>query len=419
MGRPMSGAHRPAHRLSEAQRHIRAELIVREALVRTRTRYISVIRALVRRDGLRVRSGGSETFVDRLAEVDLPESLSFEIAPLIALMEPLRDQIHVCDARVREHAKEDEVVRRLCTAPGIGPVTAATFVATLDTAERFERAHQVEAYLGLVPREMSSGERQHRGRITFSLPGHDGHVLGRRSRLPRSLLAAGLLLAWCPGAYAAEPVRIAPGPGGSPLPVNRDIFWSEPPDLNGVLASSEQISQFGLRTEIANDFIVDLERTIILARWWGGYWQYTPGDPHVTSFVLRFFESDGCLPGALLQEVFIPDNAHETVITTSGDGPLCEYSYPIQFHALAGQTYWFVAQAGDHPFPPQWGRLQSTASVGCDAAFRSVYWGYPDWVYACLEYMLIPCDFSQEFEDDPGPTPVLPTTWGRIRSLYR
>ena len=162
----MSGAHRPAHRLSEAQRHIRAELIVREALVRTRTRYISVIRALVRRDGLRVRSGGSETFVDRLAEVDLPESLSFEIAPLIALMEPLRDQIHVCDARVREHAKEDEVVRRLCTAPGIGPVTAATFVATLDTAERFEGAHQVEAYLGLVPREMSSGERQHKGRIT-------------------------------------------------------------------------------------------------------------------------------------------------------------------------------------------------------------------------------------------------------------
>ena len=160
------GAYRPAHRLSEAQRHIRAELIVRESLVRTRTRYISVIRTLVRRDGLRVRSGSSDTFVDRLGEIDLPEVLRSEIAPLVALMEPLRDQIQTCDARVEERAKEDEVVRRLCTAPGNGPVTAAPFVATLDTAGRFERAHQVEAYLGLVPREMSSGEKQRKGRMT-------------------------------------------------------------------------------------------------------------------------------------------------------------------------------------------------------------------------------------------------------------
>jgi transposase len=115
---------------------------------------------------LRVGSGSSDGFVDRLAEIDLPEPLRSEIAPLMALMEPLRDQIQGCDARAKEHAKEDEVVRRLCTAPGIGPVTAATFVATLDTVERFERAHQVEAYLGLVPREMSSGEKQHKGRIT-------------------------------------------------------------------------------------------------------------------------------------------------------------------------------------------------------------------------------------------------------------
>lgn len=160
------GAYRPAHRLSDAQRHVRAELIVREALVRTRARYIAVARTLVRRDGLRVRSGSSECLVDRLGEIDLSEQLRSEIAPLIALMEPLREQIRACDARVKERAKEDEVVRRLCTASGIGPVTAATFVATLDTADRFEGAHQVEAYLGLVPREMSSGEKQHKGRIT-------------------------------------------------------------------------------------------------------------------------------------------------------------------------------------------------------------------------------------------------------------
>jgi hypothetical protein len=49
---------------------------------------------------------------------------------------------------------------KLCTMPSVGPVTAATFVATIDNAERFDGPHQAEAYLGLVPSEMSSGEQQ-------------------------------------------------------------------------------------------------------------------------------------------------------------------------------------------------------------------------------------------------------------------
>ena len=67
-----------------------------------------------------------------------------------------------------ELASEDDQIRRLCTVPGVGPVTAASVVATIDTAERFRGAHQAEAYLGLVPREMSSGEKQRKGRITKS-----------------------------------------------------------------------------------------------------------------------------------------------------------------------------------------------------------------------------------------------------------
>jgi hypothetical protein len=57
-------------------------------------------------------------------------------------------------------------VNQLCTAPGIGPVTAVAFVVTLDDVTRFRTAHQVEGDLGLTPREYSSGERQHRGRIS-------------------------------------------------------------------------------------------------------------------------------------------------------------------------------------------------------------------------------------------------------------
>jgi hypothetical protein len=52
------GAYRPAHRLSDAQRYVRGRLTVRDALVRTRTQYISVIRALLRQHGWRVPTGG-------------------------------------------------------------------------------------------------------------------------------------------------------------------------------------------------------------------------------------------------------------------------------------------------------------------------------------------------------------------------
>jgi transposase len=162
------GAYRRAHRTSEEQRRVRAELAVRDALVRTRTGYISVVRSLLRREGIGVRSGGSSSFVARVGELSLPHWLECEIAPLLTVMEKLNEEIRAADDRLAKRAKADAVVRHLCTVPGVGVVTAIAFRATLDEAERFRGAHQVECYLGLVPREMSSGEKQHRGRITKS-----------------------------------------------------------------------------------------------------------------------------------------------------------------------------------------------------------------------------------------------------------
>ena len=160
------GAYRPAHRVSEARQRIRRQLVVREALVRTRTRYIGVVGALLRREGMRIPSGAPATFVDRIELMELDGRLKSAIAPILAVMLPLRRQVEYGDAELAGLAASDPVVRRLCTVPSIGPVTAASFVATLDGVERFGGAHQVEAYLGLVPRERSSGEKQGRGGIT-------------------------------------------------------------------------------------------------------------------------------------------------------------------------------------------------------------------------------------------------------------
>jgi len=160
------GAYRVTHRASAERRHVRTELAVRDALVRTRSRYIVLAKACVRREGSRVASGPSDRFLARLAAVPLRAALAGELAPLVALLTPLNREIAAADQRIATLVAGDAVMRRLMTAPGIGPVTAAAFVATLDEQARFGSAREVMAYLGLVPSEDSSAERRRRGAIT-------------------------------------------------------------------------------------------------------------------------------------------------------------------------------------------------------------------------------------------------------------
>jgi transposase len=160
------GAYRPAHRMSAARREVRAALAARDALVRTRVRYISLIRALLRREGIAVASGSSGAFLRRLEAITLPVALQAALAPLVTVLAPLDVAIAAADARITETMERDAVAVRLCTVPGVGPVTATAFVATLDEVARFRGAPQVAAYLGLVPQERSSGDRQHRGGLT-------------------------------------------------------------------------------------------------------------------------------------------------------------------------------------------------------------------------------------------------------------
>jgi transposase len=160
------GAYRPAHRLSDVQRHVRGRLGVRDALVRTRTRYISLVRALLRQQGYRVPSGSAEGFIQRVRALPLPGRLLSVVAPLLAVMRHLNQQLAYSDERIEHLAAQDPRGPRLRSVPCVGPVTAAAFLAAVDDAQRFRHAHQLEAYLGLVPREYSSGETQRRGPIT-------------------------------------------------------------------------------------------------------------------------------------------------------------------------------------------------------------------------------------------------------------
>ena len=160
------GAYRLAHRASDDRRHVRAELAVRDALVRTRTRFIAIIKALLRRDGLRLNSTASHLFAQRIAALDASPRLRAEVQPLLDLLEPLNAQIDAADERISALECTDPAVALLMTAPSIGPVTASAVVATIDDITRFVDAHQFEAYLGIVPGELSSGEKRRVGPIT-------------------------------------------------------------------------------------------------------------------------------------------------------------------------------------------------------------------------------------------------------------
>jgi len=86
--------------------------------------------------------------------------------PLLAVMVHLNQHIAFSDKVLAQEVARSPTLQLLSTAPGVGPVVSTAFVATLDEAQRFNGAHQVESFLALVPSEKSSGEKQSRGAIT-------------------------------------------------------------------------------------------------------------------------------------------------------------------------------------------------------------------------------------------------------------
>jgi hypothetical protein len=212
------------------------------------------------------------------------------------------------------------------------------------------------------------------------------------------------------GAQAAD---LSPGAGGGGMnvvPSGRWVVWSEPANLDGVVASSEVISEDGFETETANDFVLNEDIRISRARWWGAYWSVVDCNDigYATHWNLRFYEDGGCLPSAVVYEqVNVP--ASETYVSCqSGLYPICKYEAEnLSFDPQIYVRYWFGAQASDHGSPPQVGRLASAAVVGCESAFKSEYFGYYDWVPVSDPFGQS-FDVSQEFEGGDIPPP----DWG-------
>jgi transposase len=166
------GIYRRAHRVSAAARALRQTMRVRRHLVQARSGLISLLRSVLRQEGLRLPSGSADRVLQRLDQVALSAAGVAVVAPIRDILAALQATLTAADEAVEGRASHDPVAQRLMTAPGVGPVLALTFQGVMDDPARFGgSAARASAFVGLVPSEDTSDERQHKGHITKSGPG--------------------------------------------------------------------------------------------------------------------------------------------------------------------------------------------------------------------------------------------------------
>jgi transposase len=88
------------------------------------------------------------------------------LEPLLAVLASMIEQLAHLTKQVLDIVKSEKTCRQLMTSPGVGPITALTFRATIDRPERFASSRDVGAHLGLTPRRYQSGETDIVGKIS-------------------------------------------------------------------------------------------------------------------------------------------------------------------------------------------------------------------------------------------------------------
>jgi transposase len=152
---------------SGQEKDLRQLLIHRHKLVRIRTQVKNELQHLAMNQGVtKKRKLWSKAGEKVLRELSLKPWAGRRREDLFKLREMLNGQIDLLDRSVVEAAEKNEKARLLMTQPGVGPITSMAFVLTMGDVSRFQRGKQVASYLGLIPREYSSGGHQRFGSIS-------------------------------------------------------------------------------------------------------------------------------------------------------------------------------------------------------------------------------------------------------------
>jgi transposase len=145
------------HRSNDAQSHL-CLIRSRQALVAARTQLINCVRGIVKSFGERLPRCSSDSFFNKTATL-IPDMLR-------PALDPLRKQIAVLSAQIQAYERQIQQIadtqfpetQSLRTVPGVGALTALTFVLTLEDPNRFYKSRDVGSYLGLIPKQSQSGQ---------------------------------------------------------------------------------------------------------------------------------------------------------------------------------------------------------------------------------------------------------------------
>jgi transposase len=162
-----AGLYRPVHVKTLGSQKLRMLLTHRKLLQSKAIAIENDLRATLRNFGLKVGVVGAAKFEARIKELveNLPD-LALLVEPLLVVRRVLRDQIGILHRRLLAIVRDDDVCRRLMTVPGVGPVVALTYCATVDVPSRFRNAKAVGAAFGLTPSQHQSGESNRTGGIS-------------------------------------------------------------------------------------------------------------------------------------------------------------------------------------------------------------------------------------------------------------
>ncbi len=142
----------------------------RDLLVRQRTQLINALRGHMGEFGLVVPQGASQVshLIAMVAdpEAPVPEATRSALSALVSSLEKLEAEIRRLEAEIVRRSKENAIARRLMTIPGVGPLIATALVALAPPPRTFRRGRDFAAWLGLTPRQHSTGGKQRLGATT-------------------------------------------------------------------------------------------------------------------------------------------------------------------------------------------------------------------------------------------------------------
>jgi transposase len=162
-----TGWYRAVHVKSPSCRSWRALLTARRMVLNKRRDVENGVRALLREAGLKVGTPSRKDFSARVRELAAGDAvLTGLVESLLSVISIMTDEVARLTKRVLDEVRVEPTCRHLMTVPGVGPLTALAFRATVDRPDRFRRSRDVGAHLGLTPRRYQSGETDVQGRIS-------------------------------------------------------------------------------------------------------------------------------------------------------------------------------------------------------------------------------------------------------------